>query len=71
MNEETLQQKYTDIRVKMKKCANGSLEKRVLKEELSALLRAVESLFGRDVVINLTRKKHGKPANRKRFYKNS
>lgn len=59
MNEEKLKQKYTDIRIRMKKCKNGSLEKRAVKSELNKFIKEVEFSFGRDVVLALTKKKHG------------
>ena len=59
MNEELLKEKYTNIRIKMKKCKNGSLEKRELKNELKSLIKDVESAFGKDAVIFLTKREYG------------
>ena len=59
MNEELLKEKYTNIRIKMKKCKNGSLEKRELKNELKSLIKDVESAFGKDAVVFLTKREYG------------
>lgn len=58
-NEQLLKEKYTELRIKMKKCKNGSLEKREVKNELKTFIKEVEAVFGKKTVKFLTEKKHG------------
>jgi galactitol-specific phosphotransferase system IIB component len=59
MNEELLKEKYIDIRIRMKRCKTGSFEKRVIKKELTTFIKEVESSFGKEAVVFLTKKPYG------------
>ena len=58
LNEQILKERYADIRIRIKKCKNGSLEKRALKRDLNTLLKHVEESFGREAVVFLVKKKY-------------
>lgn len=55
MNEDILQQRYTQYRIQMKSAKTVEL-KRSIKSEMSDFLRDIAQTFGQDLVNQLTKK---------------